>query len=376
MRLLIITTLILLSHFTSVLGQGDAYLDQLDSIAFYALEHGDSSVIQKANTLLTESSKKKSASFYAINAHTILGIVHKDKGYYLTSLDHYLKALNSAEQIKDKGRISACYNNIGNVYLLQENYQKACIYFYKSLVIEEKLNKPLQKSIRLYNLGDAYSKLDSFDLALSYFTNSLLIEKKLNNVEGVIYAQLGIANVYIKNDRLTDAQYLLKKINQRVKKHQIEETILYHLLKGQIHLKRNDHSLSLENFNRAESISFDNNFRIHLLDIYLLKIAVYKELKDWKNATSVYDQFEKLKDELNTAKVKNQLEDMTFQNELTKKELEIQLIQEEKNLAVKNQQLEKAAANHRSKIVWFLILTFILLFGLIFIGIRKLAKEN
>lgn len=359
-----------------VLGQDRTSMDELDSIAFHALEQGDTSVVTKANQLLEKSLKMNSPSFYAINAHTILGIINKNKGYYLTALDHYLKALNTAEEIQDEGRLSACYNNIGNIHLLLEDYEKACEYFNKSLIIEENFNKPLQKSIRLYNLGDAYNKRDSFDLALSYFTNSLLIEQKLKNTEGVIYAQLGIADIYVKIKRFTDAQDLLKQIDEVLEKHQVEERILYETLLGRIHLKKKNYALALKHFEHAEDASLKNNFRIHLLDIYLQKIETYKALEDWKRATSMYDQFEELKDELNQEKVKSQFEDKTFQNELTKKELEIQLIQEEKDLALKNQQMEKNVADHRSKIVWFLLLSLLLLFVLIFVGIRKIAKDR
>ena len=376
MRLLVLVTFFSLSCWSILLGQEDGYLYKLDSIAFHALEHSDTSVVTKANKLLDESTKNKSSSFYTINAHTILGIVNKNKGYYLTALDHYLKALNAAEQIQDSGRVSACYNNIGNIHLLLEDYEKACEYFNKSLKIEEKFDEPLQKSIRLYNLGDAYNRRDSFDLALSYFTNSLIIEKKLANSEGVIYAQLGIADIYIKIDRLADAKTLLEQISQVLEEHQIEERILYEILHGRIHLARKNYLKSLENFNRAEKASLRNNFRIHLLDIYLLKIETFKAQKDWESATGVYDQFEDLKDELNQEKIKSQLEDRTFQNELMKKELKIQLIQEEKDLAVKNQRMEKNVADHRSKIVWFLLLSLLLMLGLIFIGIRKIAKEK
>ncbi|MDG1334014.1 MAG: tetratricopeptide repeat protein [Crocinitomicaceae bacterium] len=376
MRIVIFISFLTLSSWNVLLGQNDAYLDELDSIAFQALEQGDTSVVAKANKLLEESAKKNSAPFYTINAHTILGIVSKNKGYYLTALDHNLKALNAAEKIQDEARVSACYNNIGNIHLLLEDYEKACEYFNKSLKLEEKFDRPLQKSIRLYNLGDAYNRRDSFDLALSYFTNSLLIEKKLTNTEGVIYAQLGIADIYVKIERFADAENLLTQINESLEEYQIEERILYEILLGRIHLNRGNYPLSLENFNRAETASLKNNFRIHLLDIYLLKIKAFKALEDWRNATSIYDQLEELKDDLNQEKVKSQLEDKTFQNELMKKELEIKLIQDEKDLAVKNQQMEKNVADHRSKIVWFLVFSLLLLFGLIFIGIRKISGQK
>ena len=376
MRVLILLVFLIGSSWNLVLGQQNQRLNELDSIAFHELEHGDTSVVTKANHLLDISLKEGTPSFYTINAHTILGIVNKNKGYYLTALDHNLKALNVAEELKDEARVSACYNNIGTIHLLLEDFEKACEYFNKSLSIEEQLNQPLQKSIRLYNLGDAYNKRDSFDLALSYFTNSLLIEKKLANTEGIVYAQLGIADIYIKIKRFKDARSLLEQINLVLKDYQVEERILYEILLGRIDLNQGEYEQSLKHFDDAEASSLQNNFRIHLLDIYRLKIQIFKALGDWKNATLVYDLFEALKEELNQEKITSQLEDKTFQNELMKKELEIQLIQEEKDLAVKNQQLEKNVADHRSKMVWFLLLSLFVMLGLIFIGIRKITKEQ
>ena len=152
-------------------------LDRLDSIAFAALENGLPDTETKANRLLDKSILNHSL-LHEINANTILGILNKNKGYYITSINHYFNALNAAEMRKDTGRISACFSNIGSVYQLQENYLKSLHYFRRSLELEEKLDNPLQKSIRLYNIGDVYRELDSLDLALNYFNQSLLIEER------------------------------------------------------------------------------------------------------------------------------------------------------------------------------------------------------
>jgi tetratricopeptide (TPR) repeat protein len=329
-----------------------------------------------ANELLTESSKKGKPSVFGINAHTILGIINKDKGYFITSLNHYLKALNQAKSIGDQGRVSACYNNIGTVYQLQNNYVKSRSYFEKSLHIEDSLNQPLQKSIRYYNLGEVYAKMDSFTLALSYFNNSLLIEKKLGNKEGEIYALLGISEVYIKVGRYPDARILLNEIDKKIEPHQIEESILYSKLLGVLFAKEGKLDAAFSELSVAQHISLKNNIRIHLLDIYKELIAIFKKQEKWEMAVQKYDQYTALKDELNNLKVKNQLEDLTFQNELNSKELELKLIQEEKDLAVKNQKLEENTSQHRRKVVWFLVSSILLLFALIIFGIRKLAKDT
>ena len=359
-----------------VSGQDSLILVKMNDEAFAALERSDTSVVEKANLLLEESEKSGKPSVFGINAHTILGIVSKDKGYYITSLNHYLKALNQAKSIKDEGRTSACYNNIGTVYQLQNNFVKSREYFELSLDIEETLGAPLQKSIRLYNLGEVYAKMDSFSLALSYFNSSLIIEKDLGNLEGEIYALLGITDVYIKVDRNPDAWILLDEISDKLETHQVEEKILYSKLKGKLLFKEGRLDEALSAFKLAESISHKTGFRIHLLDIYLAQIPLLKKQEKWKEVVKTYDKYSSLKDQLNTLKVKNQLEDLTFQNTLNQKELELKLIQDEKDLALENQKIEKSTSNHRQKVVWFLIGSIIFLVTLSIFGIRKLSQRS
>ena len=140
-------------------------LRELDSIAFSALEENSSLTSVHANNLLAESELQE-AFLYKINALTILGIINKEKGYYVTALNHYLNALNTAELNNDQPRVSACYNNIGQIYQLQKNYIKANSYYHLSLEIEDSLANPLQKSIRYYNIGEVFNELDSLDLAI------------------------------------------------------------------------------------------------------------------------------------------------------------------------------------------------------------------
>ena len=352
----------------------DAELRKLDSLAFASLENNDPETTKRANNLLEESEKQK-AFLYKINALTILGIVNKEKGYYVTALNHYLEALNTAELIKDQPRISACYNNIGQIYQLQQNYTKANSYYHLSLKIEDSLSEPLQKSIRFYNIGEVFYELDSLDLALTYFNNSLLIEKKAKNVDGTIYALLGISQVYLKTNRFSDAEYTLEEISSLLTSNFLEETIQFNMIYGELKKLKGNKSGALVNYKKAESISDKNEFRIHLPEIYELIIAILQDEKQWEECANYYSISTRLTKELNDIKVKNQLEDMTFQNELNKKSLEIELVQEERDLATKNSLLNKEISNYSAKITAFLIISIFLIVGVILFGLKRLKKE-
>lgn len=273
--------LLMLFFGSSTFAQTSKELDELnvlDSIAFIALETNNSDVVEKANKLLNTGIYYGSP-VHQINAYTILGIVNKNKGYYVTSVDFYQKALIVAEESNDKGRISACYNNIGSVYQIQENYGKALYYYKESLAIEDKLNNPIQKSIRLYNLGEIYREMDSMTLALSHFNSSLLIEKEQKNDDGVVYALLGIADIYLQLGKLTDARISLDESEIYMDNSGVEIQVLYGILRGRLLKSEGRYVEALSILQGVKELSKRYEFKVYLMDIYEEELVI-KELQE------------------------------------------------------------------------------------------------
>ena len=349
-------------------------LDKLDSMAFYALENNLPSVGDKANELIKKSRSKEDL-FHKANGHTILGIINKNKGYYITSINHYLKALNISEEIKDDGRRSACLNNIGTIYLLQENFKEALKYFNNSLEIENKLNQPIQKSIRYYNIGDVYNQTDSLELALSFYTNSLIIEKKEENNEGVVYANLGIAEVYIKAKHIKDAKTTLAKTKDLITENALEERIIFFRLESRILELEEQLTKAFDKLDDAITIAKQHNLQSRLPELLKNQIRILEKQKKWKLSNSKYRELNVLSDNLNSVKVKNQLADLSFQNELNKKDLEIELIKEERDLASQNAEHEKNIRKFSTKITWFLVFSILLIIALLIFGFKRFSNS-
>ena len=350
--------------FFGVLSQDN--ISKINDIAFKSLENHSPKTIDYADKLL-KLTKGNDTSVYAINAYTILGILNKDKGYYVSSLNYYLKALNAAEKKKDNARISAALNNIGVIYRLQGDFKLAVKYFTKSLKLEDKLKKPLQKSIRLYNIGDCYKEMDSFDLALSFFSNSLIIEQKNKKIQGEIYAFLGIAEVYNEIGQVDDAKRILDRINSKLKVNFIEQAILYNKLLGSYFFKINDLKKSLEVLWLAELLSEKNDLPIHLLEIYKIEIQILEKQKLWAQVAAKYKESTALSEKLIAIEIRNKVNDLMYSNDLNKKELEISLIEEERNFA-------NRLNVYNSKISWFLILLLAFIVAFIFYEFQKRKK--
>lgn len=349
-----------------------ARLERLNNRVFAAYENSGDSALLLAQDFVEMA--KGSSTFYEVNAYTLLGILNKDRGFYVSAINNYLKALNAAEALNDFGRVSACLNNIGSVYQLQQNNEKAKGYFMKSLAIEDSLDQPLQRSIRYYNLGEVYKEQDSLEIALTYYNNSLRIEQKLENREGIIYALLGIAEIYITIDRLTEASFELDKVKAMIEKPDVEESILFNHLLSKLQLKRKQYTEALQSADLALKIAEEKKLIIHDEQILKARIEALEGIGDYEEMALTFKKIIALKDQLNSRAIKNQLDDLTYQNELNKKELELQLVKEERDLAEKNKSMEEDIAGYSARIIWFLIASIIGIFSFVIYALKKMTR--
>ena len=358
-----ILSIIFLLPFTScVNAQGS--VDGLNKKLFESFEKKEFDKSENIALSILGDTTLKDTSIYNINANTILAILYKDKGYYRSAIDKNLLVVKSAEKRKDYERLSAAYNNIGVIYNLQRDYSSAIKYFSKSLNIESKYNKPLSKSIRFYNLGESYKELDSFDLALSYFSNSLIIEKKHNNTEGVLYASLGLIDVYLNIGQVSDAKRLLKKVEGDVSIKSDEIYILFQKLRGYSFFKEKKYGKAITAFNDLESYLSGKNNKSFLIDLFELQIEVYEEMNDWRNLSLKYKSYLDLISNDQTLEIQNKLNDVMHQNDMHKKNLELRLIE-------KDRDYNASLNNYSSKVAVFLLLLLVFIVGFIFYGINK-----
>lgn len=357
---------------TSASSSGDSVdvLKEYDSVVFSAL-HNHSPELSKLAYKFEELANKYRPSIYRVNAYTALGIMHKDKGYYVTALNYYLQALNESNRIDDTRRKSAILNNIGSIYKHQENYLEAKRYFFESLHLEEERQDDTQRSIRLFNIGEIYLEEDSLDLALSYLNQSLRIEASIGTINGRAYAMLSIAKVYIHLKRITDAQIILEELKFDIDDCDLENRLNYQIIRARIDLINGTLDKALQGLRAAESLSIKSDFKILLDKIYEGQIECFKAIQDWKSLSDVYEKYLELEQKLNSTKVKNQIEDLTFQNRLERKNLEIELLQQERDLAKANESAKSEIAKMHLKTVLFLIVSVLFLVGLIIYGVRK-----
>jgi|GEM_PF-926823 len=356
--------------------QDDATLRRLDSLSFISLEQNKPDLQQVSKEFLKRSLEGK-ASKYRVNAYTIQGIINKNRGYYLSSLDYYLKALETARALKDEKRISACFNNIATVYRLQSNYSKAIEYFEKSLELEKKYKDQSQLSIRYFNLGDCYNAVDSLDLALSYYNSSLILEKKLKNQEGIVLAEQGIAEIYLKTGRKADADAILTKTEKQVARLGVETQLIQMKLAALMEAKKGRVKEGVSIINKGLVLADKSEFRMWKLELLKTRITLLKSGIDapalLNHAYEDYFRFLELFEKYNA---KNRLDDLSYRDELTRKQMLVDLAQEKSRIAADKEQKERQLRLYSQKMVFFTFFLVLFILAIVIYGVQRITKNR
>jgi hypothetical protein len=349
--------------------------EYLDSLSFAQFENNEFSEAEKnAQKLLTLN--LIDTNIYRINANTLLGIINKNRGYYISSTEHYLSALNDARNINDTARQSAILNNLGTLYKLQYNNTSAIDYFKKSLALEKSLNNSEQKSIRYYNIADTYLAIDSLDLALSFFNNSLLLEQKINNKTGLLYAYLGITNVYIKMNNQFQSNLMIEKIKKLLPVDNVELKILFDFAIAKYFVIARDSENALVKVDLAIQLAELNKMEYLLPELLELRLSILKQLESWRELSTTYEDYFEVSEKLNSQMIRNEIYDLNYQNELNRKQLEVESLISQKRSAVQAQAKESKMRQFQERLLIFILGLLLVSIVFVFLGVRKIKRVN
>jgi len=316
-------------------------VDALNDHAWSLAKSAPDSARILADSAIALSSNHPEYGTGIINAHTLLAILDKDRGYYELSVEHSLAALLRAEIEGDSLRVSGCLNNLGVVAQQQGNYAKALSYFQRSLAIEREYgDHPAQRSIRLFNIGEAFEKLDSLEAAYAYYYNTLLIEEELGSAEGILYARLGIGKVDARMGNPSKAAQELERARKLAEEtHNRPAWGEIQLAWGKNELLRGDITAAEAAFGQvldtAQAYGYQKLKSEALKGLYQLK----RKKGDYKAALEYQESFLELEAALSSAKVSGRIGELETRYEVDKKNLELEGLRGEK--ANFEQDLEK-----------------------------------
>jgi len=248
------------------------------------------------------------------SANTALSFIYYSNQKYIRALEFLAESESLFIEEKKDVELSAVYNNMAIIYKKIGAFQKAISYNEKSLEISIKNGHHFAIGKSYSNIGRLYSALSKFDMAHQFYTKAIEINSKNNISNSLPYEN--IAELFRE--------------------------------KGELELAE-------ENFKKALKIEIDNENFVKIKANYesLLRIAI--QTKNFEKAYDYQLKIEKTQGEIDRDIV----------------EEKIKMIESQGLLVQKQQELVYTQKQSKNQFIFFVALTFLLLFFGLFIFQRS-----
>ena len=141
------------------------------------------------------------------NSLYYMGFSNQRMGNMEKAIDYNMQAYEVSQSLQRLDLQSSILNNIGNVYMVNDEDSVAAVYFEKSIMIEKKLgeSRSSQLAVRLGNVSTAYMKLGRCEDAISAAEEGLRIDKEIGRPNKIAIRLNQLGDVYMACGRLQDA---------------------------------------------------------------------------------------------------------------------------------------------------------------------------
>ncbi|MFY0685807.1 MAG: tetratricopeptide repeat-containing sensor histidine kinase [Cyclobacteriaceae bacterium] len=315
----------------------EVYLDAFNELTFEYIKANPGEGINMANRAI------RMADSIDYQKGMMRALTHKGSGFWINglfdhALKHYLQALTLLVEDDYLGK-SSLYNNIGETYKKQQQYDSALMFFQKGREVVLKSLKGRYPSILSYNIGELYFLQGKIDSAKKYYDIASHFAELDKNDRGKAYASFGKGEI----------AYVMGDLNQAIKYHReslsirrlIDDKrgIVQSLFKlSDYYFEQGDKSRSEILLNEAEFLS--TQFQDLLYEAYLRKAEYYRSTEYYRQSNDYIIKYRLLKDSLDKESVIERIKTIQEALEAEIQSGEIALLEEQNQLqeeSIKNQ---------------------------------------
>ncbi|MDA3890678.1 MAG: histidine kinase [Salinivirgaceae bacterium] len=212
-----------------------------------------------------------------------IGLQYRYNGVYDSAEIYHKKSLEMALKLKDSTQLYYNYNNLGQVFRMQDFSVQAIYYFHKALKISEKLGNLKSASYTMNSLGAAYVVQKNYNLAMLYFKKSAKIADLRGDKRTVAYNYGSMGEVFMYEHALDSAMHYFVESKKIIIELDSKKgrAVAEHLI-GQAHFAMGNYKEAEHFIKKAIPMHIkDNNTRyLSLCYAYLGKIKTKQHIND------------------------------------------------------------------------------------------------
>lgn len=353
-----------------------AALDYLEQALSISLQEGDK--LGEANTYVVLGNLNSNQKLYAqainfygkaiplfekekqaalvLKTRKQLGGAYEKNSAYDNALDQYKKGLQEAEEAKNSSEVLAFKNAMANIYKLQGKNEEA-LALYKEVLQKEKKKQNKSGAREAYdNMGDVYIQQNRVEEAKEVYQSAQESALEDKDQKSLSKSYDKMANTYKLEGKTEDELELRKKKAAVSDERNDEEALAKDYLEiGQLYLAQKKTDQALNYLNRSVNLSKNKG----LLEVEAKSQAaisdVYKQQQNYSKALEHYQLYVQAKDSLLSSR-ENKINTMiSFNDELSLKQKQIDLLEKDMQLNEKTIQLLNEEKSFSNLVIYALI---------------------
>ena len=305
---------------------------------------------------LYEKSIETTDTVLVFNSLYYMGFSNQRMGNMEKAIDYNMRAYEVSQSLQRLDLQSSILNNIGNVYMVNDEDSVAAVYFEKSIEIEKNLgdSRRSQLAVRLGNVSTAYMKLGRCEDAIFAAEEGLRIDKEIGRPNKIAIRLNQLGDVYVACGRQQDAIQCEREAYSYFEKagSKYGMSIVLHSL-GEMYEQDSNIDSALFYFHKSLECAeiIDNKLLIQEISKSLYNI--YKDTNP-RLAVDYYEQYVNIKDSIFNEKNQKMLNDFQVRYSTREKDLEIELYK-------RDNQYHENVLRLTMLLIFLLIITIILL---------------
>ncbi len=231
--------------------------------------------IEKGKPFAEDAKDETKFSFYNICA-----IVNFDQGKIGIARNYWEKCLEIAKRMNNSELLAISLNNIGEVYRIRGEYEKALDYYRRAYEYSKQEEDYIGMSVNLLNMGDVEHASGNLEKAEEYLRKSVELYERHRSKERLSASYLHLARVLADEGKLEDAvkfamdaYNLAKEINSKVK---MGESLM---ALGYAYARMKKYGDALKHYNEAKKIftEIDNKVALSECELHIGEMLVNAE---------------------------------------------------------------------------------------------------
>jgi tetratricopeptide (TPR) repeat protein/serine phosphatase RsbU (regulator of sigma subunit) len=254
---------------------------------------------------------KEDSSYWIAKSMNGMGNAQRKMGRTKEATDSYLYAKNIFEKLHDKKGIAGTYNNLGIIFMAEDQQEKALEYFKIARRMNIEINNIPWLAKNLSNMGNAFFNLGQYDSAEVYFNQSMKMCLELNDLGGWATDVSNLGNVYTSKKEYKKAkeQFEIALDFYRNNDQEAEMALSMSNIAG-LYTETGDYEIAKQYLDSSVAIGIKYNDLVSLLAAYKSYTVMYEKSGDFENAYKYYSMYATKKDSMISSDMKGQMDQM------------------------------------------------------------------